>query len=208
MPGLLNPSNPASFCNIGKIALYFPSKYCYGLPSATIPAGYLSTQTISASSGSLTETIKTNCLSYWNPATPATPTNQTTLDQLTQTFTTDYSNWRKVYYDFVFAGICNLAPSALNDVVEFKYLSENKACYTRAYSYPFNWSVQNLGHFDVTNDCMNSIDTGTLNWDQQPYRSYYGPPGQCSGSQLQLTRYGLIFADGRLQSKFLSTDNL
>jgi hypothetical protein len=208
MPSFLNPNNPASLCNISKVAIFFPSKYCYGNPSQTIPNGYLSTYQVSFGSGTLTETIKSTCLSYWNPANTSDPTNKSTLDQLTQIFAQDYLSWKKVEYDYVFAGILNIAGSGLNDVVEFDYLSEKDICCTRMYTYPLNWTVQNLAHFDATNDCPNSLDTGQPNWDGQPYREYFGPPAKCVGSSLQLTRYGLIFSDGRLGSKYLSTDTL
>jgi hypothetical protein len=206
--GFLVTNNPAAYVNIGNIAICYYSKYCAGLPSSTIPNNYISTYNISASSGSLTEVIKSTCLAYYNPTSPSDPTNKSTLDQLTTQFGTDYSNFKKATFDFTLAGIAAIAPNALTDVIEWKYISENKACYTRAYSYPLNWTVVNLAHYDYTNDCTNSTDTGQPNWDGQPYRYYYGPPGQCSGSQLQLTRYGLLFADGRLTSKFISTDSI
>jgi hypothetical protein len=204
--GFLDTSNPASYCNIGNISICFYTKYCYGQPSQSIPSQYVSTYQITASSGSLTEVIKSTCLAYYNPASTASPLNKTTLDTLTNQFGLDYSNWKKVTFDYVFAGICNLAASGLNDVIEFDYLSEKKGCFTRVYSYPLNYTIKNLGHFDYSGDCVNSIDTGLLNWDAQPYRSVYGPPSICSGGQLQLTRYGIIFMDGRLQQKYISTD--
>jgi hypothetical protein len=208
MPGFLNTSNPAAYCNIGSVAIFYTSKYCAGTPNQNIPNGYLSTYQLQNTSGNLTETIKTTCLSYWNPAAPATPTNQTTLDTLTQQFATDYTNWKKVTFDYVFVGIAAVVPNALVDVMEFDYLSVKKGNFTRIYSYPINWTVQILAHYDYSNDCPNSTDTGQPNWDQQPYLALYGPPGMCSGNSLQLTRYGLIFADGRLSEKYLSTDTL
>lgn len=217
MAGFLNDSNPAAYINIGKVAIVYNSKYCSGLPSDSIPSSYLSTFSISASSGGLTETIKDTCLAYYLVASPSDATNKSTLDSLTQIFAQDYISWKKVTFDITFAGILNLAMSGLYDVVEMDYLSERDICKTRCYSYPLNWTVQNLGHFDYKNDCMNSTDTGDLNWDAQPYRALYGPPGMCatgasggsaSGSGLQLTRWGIIFTDGRLQQKYLSTDTI
>jgi hypothetical protein len=211
--GFLVDNNPAAYINIGKIAIVYNSKYCSGLPSDTIPSSYLSTFSISASSGALTYTIKSTCLAYYDVASPSDATNKSTLDQLTQQFAQDYISWKKVTFDYMFAGIINPVMSGLYDVVEFDYLSERDLCRTRAYSYPLNWTVQNLGHFDYKNDCVNSIDTGDLNWDAQPFRALYGPPGMCStaasaasGGGLQLTRWGIIFTDGRLQQKYLSTD--
>lgn len=207
--GFLVDNNPAAYINIGSIAIVYYSKYCSGNPSdMTIPPYYVSTYALTASSGGLTETLKSTCLAYYLVASPSDPTNKTTLDSLTMQFAQDYTNWKKVTYDYTFAGVCALAPCALNDVIEIDYLSERDLCKTRAYSYPLNWTINNLAHFDYSNDCMNSTDTGKLNWDAQPYRAVYGPPAQCVGGNLQLTRWGISFTDGRLNKKYISTDTI
>ena len=208
MLGFFVDTNPAALCNIGNVAIYYTSKYCAGTPDQSIPGGYLSTQVTPTGNGSLTETIKTTCLSYWNPANQTDPTNKTTLDTLTQQFTKDYTNWKKVTFDYVFAGVVNLAPSGLVDVIEFDYLSIEKGCMTRFYSYPLNYTIKNLAHFDYAGDCQNSTDTGQLNWDGKPWIYLYGPPAQCNSGSLQLTRWGLGFMDGRLTEKYISTDTL
>ena len=212
MPDFLTNPSPAAYTNISKISICYYTKYCSGQPNQTIPSSYLSTYQLTIGGnnlgGSLNETIKTTCLAYYDVANPANPMNQATLDSLTQQFATDYTNFKQFTFDMNLAGVCQIAPNALTDVIEWKYLSEKHANYTRLYSYPLNFMIFNLAHYDYQGDCANSIDTGLPNWDGQPYRYYWGPPGMCSGSSLQLTRYGLLFSDVRLTSKYISTDTL
>jgi hypothetical protein len=200
---------PASYLNINKIALYFQSKQCSGMPSfpSMIPGWYLSTQTIPSTisgGGSLTETFKDTCLAYFNSG-GTTPTNQTTLDALATQFTLDWSNWKRATFDYVFNGVCNFLQNPLVDTYEWNY--QDDKCDTRCYSYPLNTQIQELGHFDYGNDCLTLKDTGLPNFDGKPYIYLYGPPGICVNNCLQLAKWGLILTDGRLSEIFLNLDS-
>ncbi len=205
-----------NYLDINKISIYFRTKHCSGPPESTIPSTYISTSTLN-STGHLEETFHETCLAYFTPGS-ADPSNKTTLDALTTRFKTDYTNWRRITFDYVFDGICAIIPSPLVDTYEFNYISTKEPCSTRIYTYPFNYNIQELGHFDYQGDCANSGDTGLLNWDQGPWISYYGPPGMCVSAtstatataqgcgSLQLARFGFMEQDGRLVHKFFQYD--
>lgn len=210
-------SSSASYLDINKISIFFRSKHCSGQPSETIPSGYLSTSPVNNNQTGFTETLKDTCLAYFIPGS-ADPSNKANLDALTLRFKTDYTNWRKITFDYVFAGICAIAQSPIVDTYEFNYSSINSPCSTRIYTYPLNYDIQELGHFDYSLDCVNAGDTNLLNWDQAPWICYYGPPGMCVTAtstatataqgcgNLQLARFGFMEQDGRLVHRFFQYD--
>jgi hypothetical protein len=206
----LNDSNADNYINIGKVSLYFNSKQCSGNPddSPAIPNFYLSTSSINGSQGSLNETIQDTALAYFN-SMESMPLNQAVLDLLTGQFELDYSNWKKIHFDFSFAGVLNLKASGLVDTLEIDY-SFKDLCKSRFYSYSLDYRVENLGHYDYGNDCQcTNDDLPVPNWDEGPYIAYYAPPLLGSGStNLQLARWGLMLTDGRLMTKFISFDEV
>jgi hypothetical protein len=215
--GFLDSNNPANQINVGKLSIYYLSKQCSGQPSNVIPSGYLSTQSIpngptsSAMPPTIqTETFKDTALAYYD-VTTSTFTNKTVLDNLTMQVATDFFAWRSQSFDICFDGVVPIAPNALIYDSIFSYsLGE---CKTRVIAYPLNFDIQELGHYDYADDCLNSTDTGMPNFDGSPYIEMYAPPGGCtstgvtgSSSELYLTRWGIILVDGRLSRKYMSTD--
>ena len=201
----IDDSNPAAYLNIGKISILFNSKQCSGAPGDSFPDNYLSTSSVGSVQSDINETLRSTCLAYFNPLN-SSPSNQAALDGLTSQFEQDYTNWRKVHFSYVFAGIINFAQSALVDCYEFSYSSTRETCSTRIYTYPLDWRVHELGHYDYDGDCENLTDTGKPNFNGLPCQYFYGPPSKCVGSTLQLTRYCLMLVDGRLLSTFVSND--
>ena len=198
------PSNPGSYTGIGSISLLFFPKSCNPTPSTSSPPSqYLSTYSLSNTDGPLTETIQDTALAYFT--TSGTPSNASTLDALTQQFAVDYTNWKQSQFDYVLVGVAAILPNGLIDTIQIDYLSQKQLCSTRIYTYPYNFQIQRLGHYDYFNDCT----TGTPPpYDGAPSLWLYGPPASCSGGHLQLPVYGLMFIDGRLTEKYIRTDSL
>jgi hypothetical protein len=210
LPGnFFDDSNFGAFMDINAISIWFLSKQCAGSPGDSYPNGYLSTSTANTFQGSFNETLKDTALAYFNP-TGGEPTNKSTLDNLTNKFATDYTNWRKLQFDYSFAGICRIAPSALVDEYEFSYGDFNNPCSTRIASFPYNEAIQELGHYDYQNDC--TMIGGDLNYlDAKPWIYLFGPPAMCAtatGGGLDISLYKFMEQDGRVFREYVSNYSL
>jgi hypothetical protein len=187
---------PASQNAVGSYTIWFSPKSCGGKPGQNTTTGYLGQSQVASSSSTNIQAYRDTCLAYFDPtsSTPSTPTNQAALDGLTDQFQLDTSNWNRLTFLYGFTGILNFAQSGLVDSYEFQYTNNHGICSTRIYTYPFDYQVHELGHYDYPEDCL-TIDDGVPNFDASPYQAYYGPPG--------ISQYNLSLEDGRLLSKYI-----
>lgn len=193
MPDFFIDGNPASQDNIGQVSIWFSAKQCDGNPGELMVDGYLSTSQVSKSKSTFVEAFRDTALAYFDVESSMSPINQPTLDSLATQFEQDYTNWRRITFDYSFSGILNFAQSGLVDTYEFDYGNSHQPCLTRIYTYPFNFGFHELGHYDYSGDCTESFDAS-------PYRAYYGPPG--------VAQYNLSLVDGRLESEFVKFASL
>ena len=211
MPDFFVPNtDPANYLNSSQIAIFFPSRQCGGTPDQGIPDGYTSMVEVGDGIDSdVIEGFRDTALSYFDPTQYSSdPSNQTILDNLTDKFSLDYTNWRLITFDYVFSQICAIQQSGLVDTYEFTY--DNDKCTTRIFTYPFNKRIHELGHFDYSDDMncdtIQASSGSSPNWDGGQCIYYYGPPSTCVNGALQLTRYCLMLMDGRLNKTYVSTD--
>jgi hypothetical protein len=195
-----------SYLNVGNLQIVFRGKQCAGSPGASFPFIYQSTQATNGPSSPLKDEFACTAFAYYNAPTSGDPTNKATLDSYTQQFATDFTNWRKLTFDLVFAGVAVVLQSGLLDTTTFVYGDKGEMPTTRIKTFPFNNTFQELGAYDYTNDCLNTTDTMVPNFDCKPYICVYGPPGACVNGHLQLTRKGIALMDGRLVEKYFSQD--
>jgi hypothetical protein len=215
-----NPEQYRTQLDIAKIAIWTRNKNCANNPElpdqVTLDPGDGTLWTSPAAgatggpAGAYTETFKDTALAYvkFDPFGEPSITNGYTLQALADQIYKDYTAWRQLSFDEVFAGVIAAMPNGIIDetIIDYNALE----ILTRVLSFPLTTAVQEFGHFDYQRDC-----SGTA----LPCHYYYGPPALCctttatqsgpSGSALvtatimYLCQYKLCLEDGRLVERFV-----
>jgi hypothetical protein len=215
------------------VAIRFPTRRCSGTVINTVPTYYLksiptatlaqesplsilqlnASGQVAASGFPGTKYFHETALGLFNVG-GTSPTNKTSLDNLTQQFGEDWVNWQAISFDIVYDGIC--VPGSVGDaegtvsgyVDEYEFCYRKSDVYSRFRTGPYNADPEELMHADPANS--GCVDTGTLVTSKTPCVEVYGPPVSCNTTSLKvsITRYLVCIVDGRLVYSYVSTDTI
>lgn len=137
----------------------------------------------------------------------ANPTNQTNLDNLSKQIFQDFVNWRSLEFDQTYNGILatNASGCGIYDMIEWSMDSENVK--TRIFTSPWGANAEQFNHNDPANaGCIDVTGSGAYVVAQTPCVSYYGPLAFCVSGSLHIPRSKICLEDGRLFSRYITTD--
>jgi hypothetical protein len=134
----------------------------------------------------------------------STPTNQADLDALANRILKDYWGWLTESFDEVYPEVIAPVPNALLDTIEWTYRPRGEL-FTRLFTKEYNSDPEELFHWYPTSGCVD-VSSANLVVGPEPCIIFYGPPAQCSGVNLTMTRYKVCLTDGLLIQTYISTD--
>ncbi len=200
------------------VQVRYQVRRCIGpLTDTTLPTWWLSTVPLSSLTlpipavdqgnpvGRGTLVLKDTALAMFSVGSMA-PSNQITLNALTQQIAQDYVNFRSMEFDQTYNGILAITPSgnAILDLIEWSMTTSQVQ--TRIFTSPWNSTAEEFQHNDPANiNCQASGNMG-IPVSQAPCVAAYGPLAFCASGGLRIPVYNICLEDGRLFQTYQRTD--